>query len=190
MDPFIPVAVPARIFIRGKRVEAAAVAHLAFHIKGEYMFRMAMGFLHRDGTLRDLAQMAISALNPGLLPAMGLRKFSLSLDHICNEKLILFDQGEVVALLTDNIPVLSPLPFVERLFHHMAGHAEFGFLLGMPVILISHHNPENADNRDQGEDKSLEVVKEVFHELGEFVVEPFLHSRKAGGGNLRPLFIE
>ena len=120
MDPFILVAVPARILIRGKGVEAAAVAHLAFHIEGKYMFRMAVGFLHGDRTLRNLAQMAIPALDPGFLSPMGLRKLSLAFNHIRNEKLILFYQGEVVALLADDVPVLSPLPFVESLLHHVA----------------------------------------------------------------------
>ena len=48
----------------------------------------------------------------------------------------------------------------------------------MPVILISHHNPENADDCDQGEDKPLEVLQEVFDELSEFIVEPALHFLK------------
>jgi hypothetical protein len=120
MDSLILMAVPARILIRGKGVEAAAVAHLAFYIKSEYMFRMAMGFLHGDRTLRNLAQMAIPALDPGLLSPMRLRELPLSLDHIRNKELILFYQGEVMALLADDIPVLSPLPFVKSLLHHMA----------------------------------------------------------------------
>ena len=120
MDTFVFVTALAGLFIRRKTMEALTVTHFARDIYHEYMLGMAVRFSERDGALRDLIQVAVLALKPRLIAAMGPRKGPGLLKNERYEKLVLLKQVQAVAFLADDIPVLSLLPFEEGLLHHVA----------------------------------------------------------------------
>lgn len=109
----------ACVFVRPELMEAPPVTHLAFDALHEYMFRVAIGFPEGDRALGYFAQVAALTLEPGSLSAVGPGKGTLSLHHIRYEKMVLFDETEVVAFLADNVSVLAPLPLLKRFLHHM-----------------------------------------------------------------------
>ena len=86
--------------------------------------------------------MTLPAFTPRFHPAVFLRERGSALECKGEEELVLLDQVQMVALLACNIPVLSFLPFLKRLFHHMARHAEFRLFLCKHVILITYDYAE------------------------------------------------
>lgn len=153
------MTVLASSFIRLEKMKTFAVAYLALYVHHEDMLCMAIGFSQGDRALGYLAKMTALAFGPRPFSPMGPRKLALSFHDVCDEKLVLLDQAQVMALLADDVPVLAPLPLFKGLLHHVARHAEFRVLLGMPVILVSDHSAEYRDDGDQCEYKALQMVQ-------------------------------
>jgi len=70
-----------------------------------------------------------------------------------------------MALLTDDVPVFSLLPFLKGLLHHMAGHAELRIILSVVIVLVSDESAQNADDRYQGENEALDMVDECINDF-------------------------
>lgn len=182
VDTLVLMAALACTFIRLELVQALAVTSLAFKVEHEHMLCMSIRLPKRHRTLSHLAQMTVLASRPGFLSAMGPGKLAFPLHDIGNQKLVLFYKTEVVALLTDDISVLAPLPLLKGLLHHMAGHAKLRIFLGMPVVFIPHHNAEDRDHRYQCKDETLEVIYEPGYQPRHPVPEISFH----GSGSSLP----
>ena len=120
MNTLVPVTVPTGTLIGPEEVEAPAMTYLAFKVKHEHMLCMPVGFPQCEGALGHLTEMTGLAFGPWPLSPVGSGELALSLYHVRYQKLVLLYKSQVVALLTDYIPVFTPLPFIKGFLHHVA----------------------------------------------------------------------
>lgn len=120
VDTLVLVAVLTGALIRPEEMETSAVTYLAFKVEHEHVLGMTVGFSQCNGALGNLAEMTGLALRPRSFSPVGARELAFSFCHVSHQKLVLLYKGEVVALLTDDISMLTPLPLLKGLLHHMA----------------------------------------------------------------------
>jgi len=117
--------------------------------------------------------MALHTGLPGRRLAVRLRRFPVSGEHELDQQPVLLNDPELVAVLTDDMPVPGQFPGRVRLFHQMAAVAKLRILLDIGVITDSENDSEDADDEQDRDKKYLitgaeppfQLVEQFFKEI-------------------------
>jgi hypothetical protein len=152
------------LFVREEIVEAAPVALAAAYLLHEDMLCVTVGVAEGDRALLNIGKVTSLAGVPGRNTAMLLLKRFVPLDHVRDKHPVLLQDIHGVACLAGEVPVLAHLPGLERLFHHMAGHAELGIFPGMLVITQAYDAADYRDEQKKDNNRFLVFFEKPYTE--------------------------
>lgn len=143
-------------------MQRALMTRFAFNPLHKNMLRMTVRLGHRHRALRDVIHVTRFTCLPWFFTSMCLGKRLLAFYHIGDKELVLFEDSQLVALLTNYIPVLPLLPFRKGILHKMARDAKLRIVLSIGIIAIADKSTQHSNDNNKGEDKTLEVFNNSF----------------------------
>jgi hypothetical protein len=161
VDQLVSVAFRTGLLVREKIVKTSRVALAATYLLHEDVFGMTVRVVQSDRALFHISKVTSLACIPGRYTAMFLFDRVAPFDDIGDEHPILFEDAHGVACLAGEVSVLARLPGPDRLFHHMAGGAEFRVFPRMFIIAQTNDPPDYRYEKEQDDDRFLILFNEA-----------------------------
>jgi hypothetical protein len=177
---YLPVLVASQagVLFRMERMHCSLVAIPARKLFDIDVAGVARRTVHRDGTLGYIVPMTFHTGLPGSLFSVRLRCLPVGREHEFDQQPVLLNDPELVAVLTNDVPVAGQFPGGICLLHQMATAAKLGILLYISIIANSKDNAEYADDKQDRDKNGLVAGAETPVELIEQIFQEFYHAER------------